>query len=81
MKFNKPNCEAAGKDHQFEVLSIHHINPFNIEFMISNIPRNSLYSKNWSQVIYECSRCNEMKWVEMTTEEAEKEKIKTLYSN
>jgi hypothetical protein len=73
----RPNCETVGIDHQFEIISVHNINPFNIEFMISNIPRDLLYSENWSEVIYECSRCNEMKRIEMTTEEVEKRPIST----
>jgi hypothetical protein len=76
MLLKKPNCESVGIDHEFEVISVYSINPFDIEFMISSIPPKLLYSENWSQVTYECTRCNEMRWIEMTTEEAEKEEAK-----
>ena len=76
MSFIKQNCENLRRDHNFEVISVHPINQFHIEDLISSIPRDELYNEKWCEVRYECSICGDMRFVQLSETEADRERAK-----
>lgn len=68
----KPKCDHD-YDHDSKVISVEPIHPYNLSDMISSTPRDKLFSREWYQVVYECSKCNEMKFMELSEAEAAEE--------
>ena len=68
----RTNCEAIRKSHDYEVIDIQPVNPYNVDLMITTMPRDAVGS--YSTVVYECRECLDTRMVDMPTEMAEREK-------
>lgn len=50
-----PNCESIGKSHDYEVIGVKHISPYNTDLVITMLPNDALV--RYSAVTYECNEC------------------------
>lgn len=76
LSFRRPDCESLKRDHEFVVISVNAINPYHVDSLITNIPRDKLFSQKWSDVAYECTICGKDMSIQMPADEAEKERAK-----
>ncbi|MFZ0327601.1 MAG: hypothetical protein WBQ25_26325 [Nitrososphaeraceae archaeon] len=56
-------------------MSIIKLNPYLIGDMITDIPRDSLYSETWCEIIHECPECMAMKSTYKPFDELDKEMV------
>jgi hypothetical protein len=68
----KPNCERIGKSHDYEVIGVQHVSPYNTDLVITPMPKDAVV--RYSPVTYECKECADTRELYLPRQIAEREK-------
>jgi hypothetical protein len=68
----RPNCESIGKSHDYEVIGVQHVSPYNTDLVITLMPKDAIV--RYSVVTYECKECADTREIYLPREIAEREK-------